>query len=129
MPEYKKVKTFVHTNGSIGRVASISYDPVVAQLVPIPDGSGDVTFLTIKSAPVQGVVVIRDKAQAEILADDPDSASTMSFQVETELDVTLKVSFTGVVTGAARGSNFALGGSGPWTVPFGAATVSEPVTP
>lgn len=126
MPEYKIVKTFVHNLVGISRVASVSYDPVVAQFVPIPDGSGDVLFTTIKSAPVQGVVVIRDKAESEKLANDPDSTNAMSFDVETELDADATITFSGVVTGAARGSNFALGGSGPWTVPFGAASVSEP---
>ncbi len=128
MPEYKKVKTFIHGGNALLRVASVSYDPVVAQFIPIPDGAGDVTFTTVKSAPVQGVVVFRDKAQAETMADVPENVTpkSMSFKVETELDADKTITFTNVVTGAARGNNFALGGSGPWTVPFGAASVSEP---
>ncbi|MCP4309489.1 MAG: hypothetical protein GY788_32365 [bacterium] len=127
MSEYKEVNTFLHDATAISRVASVSFDPVVAQLASIPDGSGDVTFYTVKSAPVRGVVVVLDKTEAEKMANDPDPTNAMSFKVKTEADVDKTVSFTGVVTGAAKGTNYNLGGSGPWSIEFGAATASEPV--
>jgi len=127
MPEFKKVKTFLHNDVSITRVAGVSYDPVVGQLVAIPDGSADVTFYNVYSAPVRGVVTIMDKAEATKMANDADSENDMSFKVESELDADYTVTFAGVVTGPLRGTNFNLGGSGPWQVEFGAATVSEPV--
>jgi len=127
MSEYKKVKAFTYGGASILRVAAISYDPVVGQLGSIPDASGDVTFNNVSSTAVRGVVTILDKAEAVKMAVKPDSSKTITFKVETELDVDKTVTLAGVSTGPMNGTSFSLPGSGPWQIEFGASSASEPV--